>query len=133
MKNVLATIVGLIVAFIITSSFEWLSTQLFPLPADAKPMATEWLKANIDKVPFGAMVLVSIAHGLGIIAGMYVAGKISKVSLTPAYIVATLMVIGTLANLFMIPHPTWFMIADIITVAVGFFLGKSLAQRNVFA
>lgn len=132
MKNVISALVGIIVAFAITMGFEWLGSQIFPLTEGSDPTNMAWLKSNMDKIPIGAMNAVIAAHFLGIMGGMFIAGLTSKVSMVPAYVVGFVMITGTLTNLIMIPHPTWFMIADVIMVFAGFFFGKSLAQRNVF-
>lgn len=131
MKNVLAAFVGLMTAAIITFGFEALSTIFFPLPEGANPTDVEWVKNNIDLIPTGSMIIVAIAHLIGIICGMFVAGLISKTSLIPAYIVGGLMFFGTIANLFMIPHPTWFMITDVIGALIGIGIGKNLAAHQL--
>ncbi|BAO74434.1 hypothetical protein [Winogradskyella sp. PG-2] len=95
MKNVLATIIGIIVAGVTVHIFESvLGHNLFPLPEGADPTNMEWIKNNMDKIPVGAKAFVVIAHFLGIITGMYVAAKISKVSTIPSYIAGGLMLIA---------------------------------------
>ena len=82
MKNILATIVGFIVASSVVYIFETLLGQsLFPLPEGADPMNMEWIKNNMDQIPTGAKVFVVIAHFMGIVVGMFVAGLISKTSM----------------------------------------------------
>lgn len=132
MKNILATLLGIIAAFACTMLFEILGTEVFPLAENAKPTDPAWLKANMDMIPLGAMAFVIMAHVIGIIIGMLVAGMISKISMRPAYIVAGLMLLATLYNLWDITHPLWFMLADVFALIIGFFFGKSLAQRYVF-
>lgn len=132
MKNVLATIVGFIVASTVVYLFESLIGQnLFPLPEGSEPMNMEWLKNNMDKIPVGSKVFVVIAHFMGIVAGMFVAGLISKTSMIPAYIVGGLMIAATLFNIIMLPKELWFTLGDGVLVIIGFFLGKSLAQKQL--
>ncbi|WP_274475902.1 hypothetical protein [Mangrovimonas aestuarii] len=131
MKRVLAVLAGLIVAGIVTLLIETLGTYLFPLPEGADPMNDEWLKNNIDKIPIGAMACVALAHALGITVGMILAGAISRTSPIPAYIVSGLMIVATIVNLFMIPHPTWFMAVDILACLLGFFIGKQFIQNKI--
>lgn len=132
LRRVLAAIAGIIAASISIYLIETLGHLLFPFPEGAKPMDMEWIKNNIDLIPRGSMIAVIIAHGVGIAVGMFVAGLISKTSIIPAYVVAGFMVVATIANWFMIPSPTWFYIADGISVIAGFFFGKSLAHRNIY-
>ncbi|WP_282043160.1 hypothetical protein [Winogradskyella flava] len=132
MKNVLATIVGLVVASLTVYIFESLiGHNLFPLPEDANPMDMEWIKNNMDKIPTGSKIFVVIAHFMGIIVGMFVAAKISKTSLVPSYIVGFLMIAATFFNIFVLPKELWFSISDGLLVFVGFVIGTSLAKKQL--
>jgi hypothetical protein len=131
MKNILAALAGIMIAAIIIFGLEALSTVIFPLSEGANPTDSEWLKENIDLIPTGAMIIVALAHMIGIICGMYVAGLISKTSLFPAYVVGALLLVGTIVNLIMIPHPTWFMITDVIGALIGIGIGKNLAANQL--
>lgn len=132
MKNVLATIVGFIVASASVFIFENLiGHNLFPLPEGANPMDMEWLKSNMDKIPTGSKIFVVIGHFVGPIAGMYVASLISKTSMIPSYIVGGLMLLATFFNILMLPKELWFSLSDGILVIVGFLIGKSLAQKQI--
>jgi len=133
LRNILATLVGFFVAGIVVFIFETLIGQsLFPLPENANPMDMEWLKANMSTIPLGAKLFVVFGHFMGPIAGMYIAGLISKTSLIPAYIVGAIMILATFYYIFALPKELWFRLADGLFVIAGFFIGKLLAQRNVF-
>ncbi|MGB3607039.1 hypothetical protein [Psychroserpens sp.] len=132
MKHILATIIGLIVASFTVYLFESLiSQQLFPLPAEAQPMDMEWLKNNLDRIPIGAKIMVIVAHFLGIVMGMFIAGLISKTSMVPAYIVGGFMLLATIFNVIMLPKELWFSSVDILLAVVGLLIGKSLAKRQL--
>ena len=132
MKNVLATIVGFIVASLTVYVFESLIGQnLFPLPEGSNPMDMEWLKNNMDQIPMGSKIFVVIAHFVGIMAGMFLAAKISKKSMVPSYIVGGLMLAATFFNIVMLPKELWFTLSDGVLVIAGFFIGKSLAQKQM--
>ena len=132
MKNVLATIVGLIVAGFTVHIFESLiGHNLFTFPEGAELSNMEWIKNNMDKIPMGSKIFVVIAHFMGIVAGMFVAAKISKVSMIPSYIAGGLMLAATFATIFMLPKELWFSISDGVLAIVGFLLGKSLAAKQM--
>ncbi|AEG99988.1 hypothetical protein [Lacinutrix sp. 5H-3-7-4] len=133
LKNILATVVGFVVASVVVYLFETvIGHNLFPLAEGAKPEDIEWIKANMQAIPVGSKIFVVIAHFMGIISGMAIAGFISKTSMIPAYIVGALMLLATFATIFMLPKELWFTAADAIFVIAGFFFGKSFAQRFVF-
>ena len=132
MKNIFATIVGFIVASVTVYIFESLiGHNLFPLPEGANPMDMEWIKNNMDQIPMGAKIFVVIAHFAGIVAGMFVAGLISKTSMIPAYIVGCLMIAATFFNIFMLPKELWFTLSDGAFAFIGFLVGTSLAKKQI--
>ncbi|MAX69972.1 MAG: hypothetical protein CMC76_02575 [Flavobacteriaceae bacterium] len=132
MKNVLATIVGLIAASVTVYIFETLiGHNLFPLPEGAQAMDMEWIKNNMDKIPVGSKVFVVIGHFAGIVVGMLVAALISKKSMIPSYIVGVFMLAATVFNIIMLPKELWFTLSDGILTIAGFFIGKTLAQKRI--
>ena len=134
MKNVLATILGFIVASLTVYIFEsFVGHNLFPLPEGANPMDMEWIKNNMDQIPIGAKIFVVIAHFVGIVTGMFIAAKISKQSMVSSYSVGVLMLAATFFNIFMLPKELWFTLSDGVLVIIGFFLGKALAQKQMTA
>lgn len=132
MKNVLATILGFISAAFMVYVFETLIGQsLFPLPEGANPMDMEWIKNNMNQIPMGSKIFVVIAHFIGIILGMLVAAKISKVSMIPSYIVGAIMLAATFFNIYVLPKELWFTFSDGILVILGFIIGKSLGMKQL--
>jgi len=132
MKNVLATILGFISAAFMVYVFETLIGQsLFPLPEGANPMDLEWIKNNMNQIPMGSKIFVVIAHFIGIILGMLVAAKISKVSMIPSYIVGAIMLAATFFNIYVLPKELWFTFSDGILVILGFIIGKSFGMKQL--
>ncbi len=132
MRNVLATIVGFIVASLVVYIFESLiGHNLFPLPESIDPMNMESIKENMHLIPTGSKIFVVIAHFMGIVIGMLVSALISKTSMVPSYIVGGLMLAATAFNIIMLPKETWFLLADGILAIIGFFVGKNLAQSKL--
>ncbi len=119
MKPFLATFLGLIATFAATSGLVALTHVLFPIPAEL--MTGD--EVNIELIPTVSYVGVALAHGLGLLIGLLVARSIDKMTIYPLYILAGFFLLGTVANLYAIPHPLWFAIADIgIMLIIGFFV-----------
>jgi hypothetical protein len=132
MKYVLSTILGFISAAFMVYVFETLIGQsLFPLPEGANPMDMEWIKNNMNQIPMGSKIFVVIAHFIGIILGMLVAAKISKVSMIPSYIVGAIMLAATFFNIYVLPKELWFTFSDGILVILGFIIGKSFGMKQL--
>ncbi len=131
MRSVLAVIAGLIVASAVIFGFEFLGSEVFPLPKEADPTNIQWIKENIDSIPTGALIMVAVAHLLGIIAGMTVAARIAKITIIPSYIVGIFLLAGTIINLIMIPHPLWFSVTDLVGVIIGLGIGKVFSEKQI--
>ncbi|NNK40364.1 MAG: hypothetical protein HKP45_06905 [Winogradskyella sp.] len=131
MKKVLATVVGLVAAAAVILVFEFLGEMFFPLPEQIDITDVDSIKANMDKIPTGSLVFVIMAHFLGILAGMVVTTYVSKETLVPVLVVGGILLLATLINLFVLPHPIWFIIADILAVVLGFLVGRSLSKQRI--
>ena len=132
MKNVLATIIGLIIASLTVHLFEAvIGHNLFTFPADAQLSDMEWIKNNMDKIPMGSKIFVVVAHFAGIIVGMLAAAMISKQSIIPSHIVGGLMLIATFVTIFMLPKELWFTILDGVFAIAGFLIGKIISQKQI--
>lgn len=132
MKNVLATIIGLIIAGVTVHIFESvIGHNLFTFPEGAQLADMEWIKNNMDKIPVGSKIFVVIAHFAGIIVGMFTAAKISKQSIIPSYITGSLMLIATFVTVIMLPKELWFSISDGVLAIAGFLIGKVISQKQI--
>ncbi|RCW91530.1 hypothetical protein [Winogradskyella arenosi] len=132
LRSIAATIIGLISASLTVYVIESLiGHHLFPLPLGADPLNIEWLSTHMHEIPVGMKICVVLAHFIGIMAGMFVAAKISKKSIIPSYIVGIMMLFATLSNIIMLPKEFWFTLSDGSLALLGFFLGKSLAKKQL--
>ncbi len=130
MRNVLATIAGLVDAFILVFIFDMLAHIVFPIEGDT-PTSLEEMLAIIDKIPTGQFVLMGVGHFIAIVAGMGLATLIAKKSLVPAIIVGGLVSVATLANLFMLPHPNLFIGIEVGAILLGLAIGWFITKRVV--
>ena len=130
MKNVLATIVGIITGMIAITLFEQLlGHNLFSFPEGAKLDDMEWIKNNMDKIPIGSKVSVIIGHFSGIVASMFVAAKISKSTLIPSYICGGFFFLSTMAMIALLPKELWFALSDGLFAIAGLLLGRKLSKN----
>ena len=116
MKTFLATVAGIIVGVFTIWAIEAIGHLLFPLPAELTPTNLEELKQVVMIMPIKSLLVVIIAQIIGVFSGMYVGFIMQRESLTPLYTIAGLFIFSTVLNLISIPHPTWFMIADLLSI-----------------
>lgn len=118
MKLLYATFAGVIAAFISMMFLEGLGHSLFPIPFEIDPNNLDALAEKLHLIPTKMYIAVIAAHGLGLLIGLLIAKSIDKTSKISLYIIAGFFLVGTVANLFMIPHPVWFAVADVAIVAL---------------
>ena len=116
MKTFLATVAGIIVGVFTVWAIEAIGHLLFPLPAELTPTNLEELKQVVMIMPIKSLLVVIIAQIIGVFSGMYVGFIMQRESLTPLYIIAGLFIFSTVLNLILMPHPTWFMITDLLSI-----------------
>jgi len=116
MKTFLATVAGIIVGVFTIWAIEAIGHLLFPLPAELTPTNLEELKQVVMIMPIKSLLVVIIAQIIGVFSGMYVGFIMQRENLTPLYIIAGLFIFSTVLNLILMPHPTWFMITDLLSI-----------------
>ena len=118
MKLFYATFAGVIAAFISMMFLEGLGHSLFPLPFKVDPNNIGAIADKLHLIPVQMYISVVVAHGLGLLIGLLIAKAIDKTSKISLYIIGGFFLVGTIANLSMIPHPMWFAIVDITIIAL---------------
>ena len=131
MKLFYATFAGVIAAFISMMFLEGLGHSLFPLPFKVDPNNIGAIADKLHLIPVQMYISVVVAHGLGLLIGLLIAKAIDKTSKISLYIIGGFFLVGTIANLSMIPHPMWFAIADITIIAlVGLLMIRKQVAQN---
>ncbi|MDX2359358.1 MAG: hypothetical protein QNK23_01035 [Crocinitomicaceae bacterium] len=127
MKSFLATFIGVFVAIFAMMGIQMVGHNVFPVPPEINFEDPASLSENMHLIPAGSFIFILLAHSLGQLFGLLTAKLIDKTSAYPVYIIAGFLLLGTVANLVMIPHPVWFSIVDVllmIAVALPFVLSK---------
>lgn len=126
MKLFYATFAGVIAAFISMMFLEGLGHSLFPIPFEVDPKNLDAIADKLHLIPVQMYISVVFAHGIGLFIGLLIAKLIDKASKISLYIIAGFFLVGTVVNLFMIPHPIWFAIADL---GIVFLVGLLMIRR----
>ena len=96
-----------------------------------EPENQERLKEWFGTLPAGAFLLAIASHGLGCMAGAFVAMFISgRRSLVPPLTVGVFFTICGIMNLSSIPHPSWFPFADLPVYLVLALVAGLLLKRK---
>lgn len=131
-KNILAVIAGLIVGSIVNMGIIMISGSIIPPPEGVNPTDMESLKEGMHLFSPKHFLLPFLAHALGTLAGAYLTALIAashKMKLAVG--IGVFFLAGGIANTFMLPAPTWFIVVDLVGAYLPMgWLGGKLALRD---
>ncbi len=121
LRNILAVIAGFVIGNILNGVISMVvGPNIFPLPPeiDLNDIVNS-LKENGHLMEFKHFIFPFLAHALGTLAGAFIAAKIgANNKMRLAMIIGVLFLLAGIANLMMIPHPTWFAILDLVVAYI---------------
>ena len=129
MRNFLATVAGLVTAFLLIAAFQMVGHSIWPPPIGMDPTKPESIEAFMPLIPVGAMLFVALAHLMGGLIGSLVGYFVAKRNRIPGLIILGLVFAGSAANLMMISHPIWFMALDLGLIIIAFLLFLKFAKK----
>lgn len=130
--NGLAIIAGVVLGSIVNMCIIMVSGSIIPPPDGADVTTMEGLKASMHLFQPRHFILPFLAHALGTLTGAFVAAVIAaNRKMTFALIITLLFLAGGIANVLMLPSPTWFTILDLTGAYIPMgYLGARLAVKK---
>ncbi|MFO0811264.1 MAG: hypothetical protein U0746_21760 [Gemmataceae bacterium] len=129
-RSILAVVLGAILAVIAIATVESVSHIVYPPPPGLSPNDMEAVREYMAKIPTGALLMVALAWLVGATVGGWFAAWFARRSpAVCAWIVCGLVLLAGLANLLILPHPTWFWPVGLAAFPLGTLVGLRLAGR----
>ena len=129
LRLALAAVAGAVVAVGIISLIESVGHRVYPLPAGIDWSNAEQVRAYVDSLPVGALLFVLAGWVAGALVGGVVAAWIARPrAVLAAAIVGAIVLAASVANLAMIPHPTWFAVVGVAGVVLAAFVAGKLMR-----
>lgn len=120
LRKIAAVLLGLVASMATVMLIEWISHQVYPMPPGMDFNDPEKVRMYVSSLPMGGFLAVLLGWMLGTLVGGITACRIAREKPAVfASIIGAVMLAATVANLVMIPHPTWFSIAGIGVIAAG--------------
>lgn len=114
-NRIFAILSGVIGGAIVTGLGEMLSHRVHPMPEGIDTSDRAQLTEYISSLPTNAMVYILLAHAAGAIVAGIIASRMAKIQKRSAALFAGLiLLLAAVLNLINIPHPMWFMVADVL-------------------
>ncbi len=128
-QTIIAVLLGLFVAFLITVQFERLGNYLFPLP-QAAPSVVEYTE-YMASLPVLLHLLSILGFGLSIFLGAYVGGRLSPLGQWKrgAYITGFCYLLPIVVLLISFPRPTWAVISILVIIFVFTYLSGLILKK----
>ena len=115
LRNILGTIVGLVVGGLVNMGLIMVSSFVIAPPAGVDVTTVEGLTAGMHLLEPKHFVFPFLAHALGVLVGVIVATMIAvSHKMAIAMIIGLLFLVGGIAASVMIPAPLWFKILDLV-------------------
>ncbi len=130
-KRILSVLAGVAVAMVIIQCGELIGSKLYPPPSDIDFQHGEALKHLMAQMPMGAFLLLLLGYAVGSFAGGLTSALVSgRETSTPSLITGMIIMAGGALNLYQIPHPMWFNIANIFVYVLFAYLGFLVVSRK---
>src|SRR5688572_14484513 len=128
MRVVLGVLAGVIVVFLCVAGIQAIGHMVDPPPADLDVWNREAMAAHIATLPLRAFLFVAGAWFARALRGAWVANAIGRRALG-GWIVAVLVMVAALFNLFSFPHPAWMWAAGILLPLLGGWLAQRFSKQ----
>ena len=130
-KNILFVLLAVVAGMLFLSLGHMVSNMILPPPAGMDVSNMESFKANAHLLTSGHWALALLSHALGPLIGGAIIGRFAHNPHRPlVWIIGLAFLIAGVLNLYSIPHPLWFKIADIAMYIPMAFLGWKLGVRG---
>jgi len=130
LRSVLAVIAGIVTTFVVITAIDGISSLVYKLPDGADPNDREALRAAMAKMPAAALLIVLAGWLIGTGAGAWVAAIVAgRARIVHAMVIGSLSLLAGVANIVLLPHPVWFIVAGVAGVFPAAYLGARLVPR----
>jgi len=131
MRIFLGIIAGLATGIIVTMLSEKIGHIIAPPPEPFNAENMEAFKEFMANLPIAAWLLMIAGWALSSFLGGLVAGKIAQAKwATSALIVGAILMILSISNYVMIPHPTWVPVVSLCLYLPMAYLGGKLGGKG---
>ncbi|MES2477972.1 MAG: hypothetical protein V4561_02720 [Bacteroidota bacterium] len=133
MKNkILSVIAGITTGWIIVAIADIVVHSFFPLPQNFDYKNKEALKVFAEKLPNSAFIMMIFFWAISVFSGGLVTGKIAKENWQrTCLITGVILLIATIGNLSLIPHPIWVKVITVLMYLPLAYLGAKIVNNRI--
>ena len=133
-RSAIVLLAGVVAAVLVVTLMDWVAGSLYALPAGIDRNNPESMRQAVAALPAAVFLLLLGGWVLAAGAGSYLAARLATHDyVTHGLIVALFVLVATLGNLAMIPHPVWLWPAAIILIPAAGWAAAKFATRPTAA
>lgn len=131
-KNIVAVFIGIVIGSTVNMALVSISSSIIPPPDGADVTTMEGLKNSMHLFEPKNFIFPFLAHALGTLVGAFLVAKIAAThKMKFAYGIGFFFLLGGIANVFLLPSPTWFTLLDLIGAYLPMaYIGGKLATKS---
>jgi hypothetical protein len=127
LRTLAAVLAGLLVALVLLAAVELYSAVVHPLP-EGFTGTMEEMCLHVERYPTWILATVVPAWGIAAFVSAWTAQRIGN--LCSFTTVGLLLLAALVLNLWMLPYPTWFKIANLLVIPTAIAVGRRVATRG---
>lgn len=134
-RNIAGLVAGVLTVGVVVLALQWVGARLYPLPEGLDPLdpeQQELFREYMRTLPASGWFLAFSSELLGAFAGALVAARIATSRrLWIAGVIVGLALAGSISNWSSFPHPTAFVVGQIVGYPVTFLTAAVLLRDRV--
>lgn len=116
--KILGVVFGVIVAGMAVAGGEFVLAAIWPMPQSGGMPDSEAMKTFMAGVPLGMKIGLAAVYAVATFLGAVVAARVAK-GRWAGWTITTIMLMLTVANFVMLPHPVWLVALCLIAIVIG--------------
>jgi hypothetical protein len=130
-RNLVAAVLGVVLAFILIAVAQVISARIHPPPPGLDFRDPVVMAEYIRTVPVGVLIAVLLGYFIGVAGGAWLATRLSASRhKRQGLMVGALFFIASVMNLSSFPHPAWFWVANLGLVPLAAWLGMAFGEPD---
>lgn len=128
-RSVAAVVAGFIVAFALVVAIEGLSAIVHPFPPGVDPNDMDVCREHVARYPAWILAVAGVLWGLTVFVSVWLATRLGT-SRHPAHgiIVGLLLCLAAGFNMWMLPYPIWFDLANIVAFPAAIYFAARIGR-----
>ena len=119
-RKILAIIIGVVVAFSVVMSSEWLGHQIWPLPKNLNWNDPNQIAKFMAQMPIAAYAWLLFGWLTAVILGVFVCSRVQhSTAIWPQACAAVLFTAAVTSNFLLLPHPIWFIVLSALLLCTA--------------